>query len=95
MFQFDIRRFALDHGKGNAIYKQHDIRPDGLDAAGPTHSEFGSDMEPVVAPVLPVDVAQIEAPGIGLDALLQSGSQGDQVIDGFVGLLEAVELDVL
>ena len=51
-------------------------------------------MEYIPLPVAPIDVVQVEALGIAFDGLLQSRSQGDEVVNRFVSLEQAVVFDV-
>lgn len=90
----DLRGLALDDRQRDAVDKQDDVRPDRLRAAGALHAELGGDVEGVAPPVSPVDVLQVEAPGIALDGLLQGRPQRDQVIELLIGLQQAVVLDV-
>ncbi len=54
----NVRRLAFDHAKGNAIYKEYDIRPAGLVTAGPLDGKLFRDMKDVVLGMFPVDVVQ-------------------------------------
>ena len=82
------RRFALDHRKGDAVDKQHDVQAAEFLAAGALERELGRHMEDVVFRVVPVNVAQGEALGVALNGLFQALAQPQEIVDQPPGVLE-------
>jgi hypothetical protein len=94
LFHVDAGGLALDDDEGDAVDESDNVGATGFDAAGTLDGKFGGDVEGVVLPVAPVDVAQAVAFGVLLDGLLQAGAEGEQVVDVFVGFEQAIVFDV-
>ena len=87
----NMRGFALDDGKGNAVDEQHDIRAGVVLPVPAVHGELLRDVEHVVLRVVPVDIAEIEAEHFAVaDGLRIAFAQQQRVINLLAGAHEAV-----
>ena len=87
----DLWGLALDHGEGDAVDEQHNIRAGVVELVPAVHREFLCDMKQVVLRVRPVDVVQVEAEGFPLaHGFRVALSQQKGIIDLFTGTHQAI-----
>src|SRR5262249_52372489 len=72
---FLIGTFAFDHGEGNAVDEENDVRAAGLSAVRALDLEFFGDVKDVVFGTLPINVIEREALRVAVNRLLETFTQ--------------------
>lgn len=87
----DLRCFALDDGKRNAIDKQNQIRPGVVQLIAAVNGEFFGYMEQIVFRMLPVDIPQVEAENFPFaHGLWVAFAQKQRIVDLFTGAHQTI-----
>ena len=82
---------VFDHQKGDSVHEADDVAAFGLRGAGALNRDLGGNLIPIVARILPVDVAEGKALAVAVDGLGDCGAENQRIVDILIGGHKALD----